>query len=762
MDVRADIYSLGATLYEMLTGEIPYPGKSTYDILAKLMSSPVPDPRAIAGNVSPQTAKLVMKMLAKEAKQRPSNPAELLKEIRSLNILPADLDLQQSVRELLEQSGTGKYSALSGTSVTGTPVSAWLTRRKPLIAAAAAAAGVLLVGVPLALWFSMRGGETPETPVKPPVVAVKPDKPVPDRPVVPAVVKPAPPKPEPAAVRPEPPKPAVAEVKPEAPKLTPAAVKPEPPKPAVAEVKPEAPKPAAPEVKPAVAEVKPEAPKPAAPEVKPAVAEVKPEPPKPAAPEDKPAASKTAAAPAATTPVAPKSPSVAAKPERPAAPPSAPKPKVREKIAVSAEIAPVGARAILRNDRGEEIAERSVPTGGKIRFEIPEGQYTLHVSAVGHRSVDRAFPVSGRHAITSMKIVLLQEVSRCTAAIYGAPRLLEHVRQNGLELRVDDGPWTNVTNFPHVMEITRQTHAVELRGAGIRPLRQTVKVAPDQARCSVEFFLAAQEAHLEISTAIPDRVEINLTGIWEPLSSIIRLPPFRTYTLKWRINGEEQDAIAIPELLPGVVRRLKLERRRPLVLPGAAEFAEAEKLAQNGDYREAAEKYAAASEKGHPEADYQLGKFAEEGKGRWFASDEDALTLYRKAAAAPRNDPRAQYRVGLFCEEGRGGQDRDLKKALQWYARAAERKNPEAMFRLGMAYKAGEGDLPVDFAKMISLLTAAALAGHAEAQYELGFCYENGLGVPINVGQAKSWYDKSSAQGNEKAARRGKALGDIK
>ena len=153
---------------------------------------------------------------------------------------------------------------------------------------------------------------------------------------------------------------------------------------------------------------------------------------------------------------------------------------------------------------------------------------------------------------------------------------------------------------------------------------------------------------------------------------------------------------------------------------------------------------------------------AEEGRGRWFASDNEALALYRKAAEAPDNDPRAQYRVGLFCEEGRGGESRDLKKAFAWYAKAAERKNPEAMYRLGMAYKAGEGDLPVDFQKMISLLTAAALTGHSEAQYELGFCYENGLGVPINVSQAKAWYAKSSAQGNDKAARRGKALGDIK
>ena len=55
-------------------------------------------------------------------------------------------------------------------------------------------------------------------------------------------------------------------------------------------------------------------------------------------------------------------------------------------------------------------------------------------------------------------------------------------------------------------------------------------------------------------------MQINLTGIWEPLNSIVKLPPFRTYTLRWRIGQEEQDAIAVPELMPGIVRRLKLER----------------------------------------------------------------------------------------------------------------------------------------------------------------------------------------------------------
>ena len=81
VDGRADIYSLGATFYEMLTGQHPYPGKGTYEILHKLFSDPVPDPRKINPEISSASAAIVMKMLAKDPNDRFQSAGELLDTI---------------------------------------------------------------------------------------------------------------------------------------------------------------------------------------------------------------------------------------------------------------------------------------------------------------------------------------------------------------------------------------------------------------------------------------------------------------------------------------------------------------------------------------------------------------------------------------------------------------------------------------------------------------------------------------------------------
>ena len=79
-----------------------------------------------------------------------------------------------------------------------------------------------------------------------------------------------------------------------------------------------------------------------------------------------------------------------------------------------------------------------------------------------------------------------------------------------------------------------------------------------------------------------------------------------------------------------------------------------------------------------------------------------------------------------------------------------------------MAYKNGDGDKPVNYEKMMNYFIEAAERGHSEAQYQAGYGYENGIGVPLNVGKAKFWYQKAADQGQTNARNRQKALEDLK
>ena len=257
-------------------------------------------------------------------------------------------------------------------------------------------------------------------------------------------------------------------------------------------------------------------------------------------------------------------------------------------------------------------------------------------------------------------------------------------------------------------------------------------------------------------------VFINIAGIWEPLRKRVVMPAFRSAVMKWRVGKETEQILKIPELLPGSTTRIALVPKAKAALPGEPDVAAARALIKEEKYKEALEKLDAAAKLNHPEAFYLQGLLAEQGKGRWFASDGDALVFYKKAAEPPLNNCRAQYRMGLFSEHGRGGLDRNMAAAVAWYKKAAAGKDPEALYRMGMICKNGEGGEAVDYPKMIEYLTAAAEAGQPDAQFQLGYCRENGIGVSINVKLAKYWYEKAAFQGSEDAVRRGKALEDIR
>ena len=98
-DARSDIYSLGAMLYELLTGEPPFPGEDAVVIIAQhLNADPVP-PSRHRPELPQALDAVVLGMLAKDPAQRPASAAAARRELERAATAPAEEDGEAATAE---------------------------------------------------------------------------------------------------------------------------------------------------------------------------------------------------------------------------------------------------------------------------------------------------------------------------------------------------------------------------------------------------------------------------------------------------------------------------------------------------------------------------------------------------------------------------------------------------------------------------------------------------------------------------------------
>jgi uncharacterized RDD family membrane protein YckC len=151
LDVRADIYAVGATLYYLLTGQPPFDSRELRELVEKVTSEAPKSTRLLRRQIPSGLDSIVLKCLAKSPSDRPASYAALAAALRSFSNVgnrPAGLGLR-FLAGIVDSAILTAVSLLLLLPITGSFFSV--------------AKSYLWTGIPLLLYFLMEGswGATP-------------------------------------------------------------------------------------------------------------------------------------------------------------------------------------------------------------------------------------------------------------------------------------------------------------------------------------------------------------------------------------------------------------------------------------------------------------------------------------------------------------------------------------------------------------------------------------------------------------------------
>jgi serine/threonine protein kinase len=176
LDSRTDLFSFGAVLYEMATGDVPFHGESSAVICEAIMNRvPVP-PMRLNRDVPPRLEDIINKALEKDRNLRYQHASEMRSDLQRLK---RDTDTGRTLSPVAsssEESSAATGPSSSGRQIAASPSSAsgLSAVGRPYTKSAAAVAAVAVIALAGFFWYSKR--QTVQTPssANPTTVAVLP------------------------------------------------------------------------------------------------------------------------------------------------------------------------------------------------------------------------------------------------------------------------------------------------------------------------------------------------------------------------------------------------------------------------------------------------------------------------------------------------------------------------------------------------------------------------------------------------------------